>query len=289
MMPHRLFVRMVLASALLLAGSLSAQADEKALRLYEAGRFEEAAKRLADKAQQHPGDAVTHYNYGAAAYKAEQFEVGSGALMRARETAAPSLQQRLSYNLGNTRYRMARAQEAKSPDAARKFYEQALDDFETAIRLDPNDRDAQYNYELVKRRLEQLSSQAAQSQPSQQPSEQDQSSEEPSGQDQSWQEQQEGSQTQPSEALEGEQASGQQQPNEQQVPKEHAQTGEEEKEQAQSSSEPAAAGQEASSAQDGMTQQEALWILDTLRSEEVRAPTQLQDQPAKDQPVDQDW
>ncbi len=111
------------------------------------------------------------YNAGVAAYRTNDFAAALAAFERA--TAAPdrALQQRAFYNLGNTAYRLGEA----DPSQVAQFWSRALKSYETALTLDPQDADAKFNHELVKKRLEELQKQQEQRQQQQnQHSQQDQ-------------------------------------------------------------------------------------------------------------------
>jgi Ca-activated chloride channel family protein len=130
----------------------------RALRLYE--------KLLEEK----PEDARLHYNAGAAAYGAKDFEKARGhfnSTLASPEAPLP-LQQRAFYNLGNAMFRLGETTE--NPDDKAKQWIDALKKYEGAYELSqqlektPDDEDAQFNSDIIKKRLEQLKQQQQQKQ-----------------------------------------------------------------------------------------------------------------------------
>lgn len=253
----------------------------------QAARFERMLARR-------PNDPALQYNLGTTRYRGGRYDQAADSLGAAVASSGPALRGRASYNLGNTHYQMGRQAEAASPDQAKTAYTQALEDYRLAIRQDPADQDAKYNYELVTRRLEVLQaqpppqqqeggqSQDGQSQSSQ-PQEQSAQSEQQAASSPSQQDQQHGEQQ--------EQQHAQQQQPQQGQPRDESQQAQAEDgrdrapEQAQSQQ----AGQAETDAEREMSQQQAVWILDTLKREEQRAPSNEQRGPGREAHVEQDW
>jgi Ca-activated chloride channel family protein len=133
-----------------------------ALRNYEAGKFKEAAQEYEKLLERNPNDPKLHYNAGAAAYQAGDFEQAGRHFAAALASPDLDLQQRTYYNQGNSLFRSGEQQtEApKKTDA----WEQAVKQYESALKLNPQDRDSQFNLEFVKKELEKLKQQQQQQQ-----------------------------------------------------------------------------------------------------------------------------
>lgn len=128
-----------------------------ALKNYERGRFEKARDEFDRLARKKPDDARLRYNAGTAAFQAEDYD---GALKSFNQTLTArdlKLQQQSYYNLGNTHFRLGE----KSTDGKDKQqqWEQAIHQYENALKLNTNDMDAQFNMDVVKRKLEELKQQ----------------------------------------------------------------------------------------------------------------------------------
>jgi Ca-activated chloride channel family protein len=100
------------------------------------------------------------YNNGVTAYRSNDFTSASTAFEQATASTDRTLQQRAYYNLGNTAYRLGEA----DPTKAQALWERAVKDYETALALAPNDADAKFNRDFVKKKLEELKKQQQQQQ-----------------------------------------------------------------------------------------------------------------------------
>ncbi len=158
-----------------------------------------------------PDSALVEYNLGNTLYKQGKYkeatEIFEKALtLRPDETLRPQL----LYNLGNAHFKLGK-------------YKEALRNYERALAATPEDEDVQFNYEFVKKLLEQMKQQQEQQQ--QQPSEKDQEEEKQEG------EKQKGEQQQASEQQQGESQE------QESMPQQSEEEGEEDKQQSPQASE----------------------------------------------------
>ena len=135
-------------------------AASDALKDYERGKFTRARSEFERLAAKQPDDSRLRYNAGAAAFQDEDYD---SALKHFNQTLTArdlSLQQQSYYNLGNTHFRLGE----KTEDAKDKQqqWEQAVHQYESAVKLKTNDVDAQFNMEIVKKKLEELKQQQKQ-------------------------------------------------------------------------------------------------------------------------------
>ena len=100
------------------------------------------------------------YNEGVTAYHSNDFSRAAGLFENATASSDRMLQQRALYNLGNTSYRLGEIQKPK----AQQLWQRAIKNYESVLALDPNDSDAKFNHEFVKKRLEELKKQQQQQQ-----------------------------------------------------------------------------------------------------------------------------
>ena len=256
-----------------------------------------------------PEDPALHYNLGTLRYRQGDYARAADSLHQAMANATPALQGQAAYNLGNTRYRQAREREAPAPQEALGWYQQALDAYQLAIQQQPDDRDAQFNYELTQRRLEALRERQASSESQPSPSEQQQgqhAKQERAGQGQEEQAQsaheaseEPGEQQQAAQPTESKSYAGQEQAQEQTGRQTAPSTGSEPQQDATPTAtapspsplegERGGEGRASVETPQDMTKQQALWILDSLRQEERLArPSQEQGQ-AQEATVEQDW
>lgn len=290
----------MLIGLLVIGGTLSSDADEhKVPEGPQASRFERLLK-------QRPNDPALHYNLGTVRYQHGHYDKAAESLGAAIASSSSSLQGRASYNLGNTHYRLGRASEQAGPNQAVDFYQKALEDYRLAIRQDPKDRDAKYNYELVEHRLKALKTQHAQQQSAK-------------AQQQQTDQQSAQAQTETAQQAQGQQANQEPHQQAQAQQQQTGQSGESQQQQAasaESKSESASSTEAAQGAEQqqqaqavqqqpgqqgaeqhaqttteaqNMSQQQALWILDTLKNEERGALVKEHQGPAREADVERDW
>jgi Ca-activated chloride channel homolog len=129
---------------------------------YRAGRFESALREYEKLLRDKPLDARLHYNAGAAAFQAKDYEKAQQHFSAASGGQDTNLQQRALYNLGNAQFRAGEADANISEKL--KVWEQALKSYEGAVQLSEKDQDAIYNRDLVRKKLEELKQQQQQQQ-----------------------------------------------------------------------------------------------------------------------------
>ena len=274
---------------LLAPTALASPADAR--RAMERDDFRTALRLYEKLLKEQPENARLHYNAGAAAYRAGEFEKAKNHFNStlASPDAPLSLQQQAFYNLGNAMFRLGETTD--NPDDKAKQWIDALKKYEGALELSqqldntPKDEDAQFNTDIVKKRLEQLQQQQQQQQQGDDQQEQDknenqqeqqqQKSDEQKKQEQQ-QEQNEQQNQQQQDSQQGdeekkEQQQQQQSDDEQQKPEEQQQggsAGDDEKEQPQPSQ-----GQEQSESgqpqpEGKMPPEQVRQLLDNLKQQE---------------------
>lgn len=134
----------------------------KALKQYQAGRYEASLREYERSLKEKPNDPRLQYNAGAAAYQAKNYEKAAEYLGGALLTPDLQLQQRAYYNLGNTEYRIG--EETTEAPKKQEAWETAIQHYESALKLNPQDTDAKHNLEVVKAKLEELKKQQQQQQ-----------------------------------------------------------------------------------------------------------------------------
>ena len=275
---------------LLAPTALASPADAR--RAMERDDFRTALRLYEKLLKEQPEDARLHYNAGAAAYRAGEFEKAKNHFNStlASPDAPLSLQQQAFYNLGNAMFRLGETTD--NPDVKAKQWIDALKKYEGALELSqqldntPKDEDAQFNTDIVKKRLEQLQQQQQQQQQqgddeqeqdkneNQQEQQQQKSDEQKKQEQQQEQNEQQNQQQQDSQQGDEEKKEQQQQQqsgDEQEKPEEQQQggsAGDDEKEQPQPSQ-----GQEQSESgqpqpEGKMTPEQVRQLLDNLKQQE---------------------
>jgi len=139
----------------------SPQSAEKA---YLAGKYPEAVTQYKEAAAKEPKKTELQYNLGDATYKSQSYADASAEFQKALKTGKVDLQQQTFYNLGNTQYRIGQQTEKTNPQQTIETWKQALASYESAMQLKKDDADAKFNYEFVKKKLEELQKQQQQKQ-----------------------------------------------------------------------------------------------------------------------------
>jgi len=160
------------ALLLFFAGTFGiAASPSRALRDYKSGNYEQALKEF-QELQQKNQDPRLHFNAGAAAYRQGKLDEAIEEFGKAANAKELDLQEMAYYNRGNSRYYLGT--QTPDPKARSSQWQQSLQDFESALKLNPKDQDALFNRELVKKQIEELKQQQQQQQQNQQNQEQNQ-------------------------------------------------------------------------------------------------------------------
>jgi len=156
------FRRVLLVPLLLLTPVALFASPSGALREYNAGQYDESLKEYEQLLQRHADDPRLHFNAGAAAYRGRRFDEAAKQFNEALASPDVKLQEHAYYNLGNTLYQLG----ARNPDPTKRIetWENSLKGYDSTLKLNPQDADAKFNYEFVKKKLEELKQQRQQQQ-----------------------------------------------------------------------------------------------------------------------------
>ena len=143
-----------LAAALVFAWPSLAQAKNEGVSAYESEDFKGAMERFEQQLKRVPESEALHFNLGAAAYKAGEYDKAMEAFARAVTSPDPRLRAKAEYNLANTLYQRGAAQKEKEPKI--KEWQGALQHYDEALKVDPKNGDAAFNRDLVRKMIEQL-------------------------------------------------------------------------------------------------------------------------------------
>lgn len=153
---HTALCLFILLTAAITTLPANAASTQEAQKLYSEEKYEAAQKAYESVLQKKPGDPRLLFNLGSAAYKAGDYSAAQDAFSAAMKTDDLPLQQKILYNVGNTFYRQGEASLKSDQEKTIKLWEQALQSLEGSKTLDPKDENASFNYELIKKKLEDL-------------------------------------------------------------------------------------------------------------------------------------
>jgi len=129
-------------------------------KAYEKGVWDQALDGFVDLQVERPDDSEVVYDVGSARYRLEDYEGAADAFSAAAATGDATLRSEALYNLGNTAYRAGRLDEA-------------VERYKAALEADPDDADAKFNLEFVRREIERRKQEEQQQQDQQQGEPQD--------------------------------------------------------------------------------------------------------------------
>jgi len=144
------------------APARAANADV-AERDYKAGQYDDALKNYQQAVENRPDRNDFLYDAGAAAYKNGEFPEAEQAFRKSMETPDLNLQENAYYNLGNAQFRHGEQMQKADIKRTIDLWEHALTSYENALKLKTS-ADTQHNYDVVKKKLEQLKQQQQQQQ-----------------------------------------------------------------------------------------------------------------------------
>src|SRR6266850_2389563 len=140
-----------------------------AYRDYQKGKYDQALKEYERLVERQKDDPRLHFNAGSAAYRSRKFEQAAKEFDQALNSPDLKLLQQAYYNRGNSRFFMG--EEESDPQKKQKTWEDSLQDFEAAMKLNAQDADAKFNRDFVKKKLEELKQQQQQKKDQQKPPE----------------------------------------------------------------------------------------------------------------------
>ncbi len=123
---------------------------------YKAGNYDLAVEGYRSEAEKAPEEPQLQFNLGTAAYKGKQYPEALTSFKRALNVQDIQLQNQSYYNMGNTLYRQGEETEKQNPQQTIQHWEASIQAYDNALKLKPEDQDAEFNKEFVKKRLEAL-------------------------------------------------------------------------------------------------------------------------------------
>ena len=142
--------------AFLLVSQKAYASPQSAEMAYNRGEYSLAQKEYKAAAEEAPDNAQLQFNLGAATYKEKKYKEALTAFQTAMKVREVPLQNKAYYNIGNTLYRQGQETEKFKPQNTIKHWEESIKAYEGALKLDPDDKDARFNQEYVKKKLEAL-------------------------------------------------------------------------------------------------------------------------------------
>lgn len=135
----------------------AAVAKNSGVEAYEREDYKGAMDEFGRQLKRMQESEALHFNLGAAAYKAGDFGKALEAFAKAVTSADPQLRAAAEYNLGNTLFQRGAA--AQEPDKKKREWNDALQHYEQALQVEPQNKNAEHNRDVVRKLLEELDQQ----------------------------------------------------------------------------------------------------------------------------------
>ncbi len=155
MIQYLFLIGIVLTGQTAWAGSKASDVKQGNV-LYRQGQYAEALAKYESALNKDEDSPLINFNVGAALYKNEEYGVAIPHFQKSLLSEDPRLQQKAHYNLGNALYQSGIVKENSDLTAAIQSLGESLSHYERSLSLNPEDQDAQFNYQLVKEELERL-------------------------------------------------------------------------------------------------------------------------------------
>ena len=165
---------------IILSGVILAQ--DEGLKAYQSGDYENARKYYESILIEKDKNAAAQFGLGTSAFQQQDLKGALDAFQRSLDTKDTGLQSKAYYNMANLL-------------ASQQKNEEALGFYRKALELDPTDKDAKHNYEIIRYQHQEQQEQQSQDQQQEQ-QEQHQEQQEQQSQDQQQEQQEQQSQDQ---------------------------------------------------------------------------------------------
>lgn len=155
---------LLLFLAIMLISETADASPSKAFKAYENGNFAKASDLYEESLIKKPEDQRIQYNLGTSQYKTDNFESASHAFHKALDSKDLKVQKDSFFNIGNANYRLGQKSEQSNPQQTITLWEESLKNYENAIALDAEDKEAKENHVFVQKKLNDLKKEQEQQQ-----------------------------------------------------------------------------------------------------------------------------
>lgn len=118
-----------------------------------------ASQYYSNKLEKHPEDARLHFNLGTAQYKNNLYDQAIESFGKALNSDNPELQKTTYYNRANSYYQKGKISLQADQQLTIDQWKKSITDYDACLALDPDMQDAQYNRNLVQKKLDLLKQQ----------------------------------------------------------------------------------------------------------------------------------
>lgn len=140
---------------LIALGFLTAQGKAASgIAAYQQGNYQDALQDFERQLGSGSHSEALRFDAGAAAYQHQDYKKAAAYFTGAMTSSSQKIQQAATYNLANTLVRQGESSQTKEEKLS--DWNNAIQHYETVLRADPNNKNAQENRDLVKKMIEKL-------------------------------------------------------------------------------------------------------------------------------------
>ncbi|MFH1847068.1 MAG: tetratricopeptide repeat protein [Candidatus Omnitrophota bacterium] len=155
-----IFLTVIYVTGVSLSYAASAGREIKeANKFYQEGEYDKALEKYDEALEKKPDDSAIEYNRALTLYRKGLFNDAVNAFSKVLSSGDEKMEENLTYNAANSKYRNAEMLGKTDPGSAKKGYEESLEFYKRAMELNPSDSDAKYNYEFTLKRIEEMKQQ----------------------------------------------------------------------------------------------------------------------------------
>ncbi len=145
---------------LLLSSSAWGESQEnmvkKANELFKKQQWDGAIDQYISALEQNKNADIVQYDLGTTFYKKGNYDQSIEHLQKSFSDKNKETSVRSYYNLGNALYKKGSSLENEKIEEAINFLQKSIESYDKTLKLNPKDKDAQYNHEYVQKELERL-------------------------------------------------------------------------------------------------------------------------------------
>ncbi len=156
---------------LLLLFTGQASAVNPGVEAFDRKDYTGAIEQFSHQLERQPDSPELAFNLGGASYKAGKYEEALGSFSRALTSPDPHLRTMAEYNLANTLFQRGAAKQARPERIAE--WKSSLQHYEEALKIEPENQNAIYNRDVVKKLLKEQEQQQQKQDQKQQQDKQD--------------------------------------------------------------------------------------------------------------------
>ncbi len=125
-------------------------------KLYQEDKFDQALEKYREALEKDPDSDIINFDFGAALYKKKNYDESIGHFQKSLLTENEKIKEKTHYNLGNALYKSGIEKEGKEIQAAVNSLKQSITEYEKALNLNKENKDALYNHQFVTNELKRL-------------------------------------------------------------------------------------------------------------------------------------